>query len=94
MRRLGPLKDDVNAMLRLIEETVPIEQIWLDTAETPGAHAIPYEGLEEGVVWSDMKRTLALLIDSGYDRSTATQYIRSLEPFNRYPELIARLEDA
>ncbi len=30
----GELSPQIQAMLRLIEETVPVQQIWLDTAET------------------------------------------------------------
>jgi hypothetical protein len=93
MRKLGPLKEDLNAVLRIVEETVPVERIWLDTSEAPGSHAIPYEGLDEGVLWADMKRTFAVLLDSGYGTPAAARYISSLEPFNRYPELVARLEE-
>ena len=31
--RAGPLKSDILALLRLVEETVPVQRIWLDTAE-------------------------------------------------------------
>ena len=92
LKRLGPLKDDVDDMLRLIEETVPIERIWLDTAETPGNHAIPYEGLNETVVWNDIKRTFEILRAAGKSTPVAIQYLRALEPFNRYAYLIKRLE--
>jgi hypothetical protein len=33
LERAGPLRPDLIAMLRLIEETVPVQRIWLDTAE-------------------------------------------------------------
>jgi hypothetical protein len=86
------MKDEADAMLRLIEETVPIERIWLDTAEMPGAHAIPYEGLSEAVVWGDIKRTFEILVAAGQRTPIAIQYLRALEPFNRYPHLIDKLE--
>jgi hypothetical protein len=93
IKRLGPLATDVEAVLRLVEETVPIERIWLDTAETPGEHAIPYEGLDEAVVWGDIKRTHELLRAAGHTSKAAVAYIRVLEPFNRYPYLVAKLEE-
>ena len=33
LERAGDLQTQVKAMLRVIEETVPIQRIWLDTAE-------------------------------------------------------------
>lgn len=39
------LRPPMEAMLRIIEETVPIEQIWLDTAEFSDQTAAPFYGL-------------------------------------------------
>lgn len=94
MKKLGPLSADVDAVLRLVEETVPVERIWLDTAETPGEHAVPYEGLDEAIVWGDIKRTQELLRAAGHTSNAAIEYLRVLEPFNRYPHLVARLEES
>lgn len=93
LKKLGPLSEDVNSVLRLAEETVPVERIWLDTAEAPGEHAIPYEGMDESVLWSDIKRTHDLLRAAGHSSYTAIQYLQVLEPFNRYPHLVAKLEN-
>ena len=92
LQKLGPLKEDANALLRLIEETVPVERIWLDVAEAPGVHAIPYEGLDEGLIWSDLKRTFELMKGGGYTTGLAIQYLGVVEPFSRYPSLLAKLE--
>ncbi len=91
--RLGPLKEDVDAMLRVVEETVPVERIWLDSAECPGGHAMPYEGLDEAVIWSDMRRTYELLRSGGCSTAAAIQYLRGMEPFNRYPHLADKLDE-
>jgi hypothetical protein len=44
LERAGPLKKEILAALRIIEETVPIQRIWLDTAEdreTPRNRKLP-----------------------------------------------------
>jgi len=93
LRKLGPLSEDVEAMLRVLEETVPVERIWLDVAEDPAGYAVPYEGLDPALVWRDLRKTLDILQTGGYSRLNAIQYLERIEPFNRYPELITRLRE-
>lgn len=76
------------SLLRLLEETVPVQQIWLDTAEQTKDHAGAYFGLELSIIKADMRRTLEFLTRSGLDRATALARLRRIEPFDRYPELI------
>lgn len=94
LRRLGPLSEDVEALLRVLEETVPVERIWLDVAEEPGGYAVPYQDLDSSLVWRDLKKTFDILKMGGYSSSTAMQFLERTEPFNRYPELIVRLKEA
>src|SRR5262249_3603925 len=47
----------LDTLLRLIEETVPVEQIWLDTAEQTTDRAAPYETLDFNVLRSDLRKT-------------------------------------
>lgn len=89
--RLGPLSPEVEALIRLVEETVPVQKIWLDAAETDFGQAVPYEGMEEKTIMEDMKRTLEFLRRSFTDGSSAFAYLRATEPFNRYPHLIEQL---
>ena len=37
-------QDVLDAMLRVIEETVPVQQIWLDSSDAPDATARPFQG--------------------------------------------------
>ena len=79
-------------MLRFLEETVPVQKIWLDAAEKNHGNAIPYEGVEEAILLADMKRVWEMLIESGVSVDEARMRIGSMEPFNRYPEEIAQLK--
>lgn len=40
----GAKKVSIEAMLRILEETVPVQQIWLDAAESPEDTAAPFHG--------------------------------------------------
>ena len=84
-------KSEVDALLRLLEETVPVEQIWLDTAEQNNDRSIPYDGIELTLLRQDLRKVYEALRTSGVDEATARQRLRSIEPFNRYQELIKEL---
>jgi hypothetical protein len=84
--RLGGLTADFDSAIRMIEESVPIQKIWIDTAESDQNHAIPYEGLSDELK-SDIKKMYKFLVGK-MDSKKATDLIKASEPFNRYPELI------
>ncbi|QHG71500.1 ATP-binding protein [Ensifer adhaerens] len=90
--RAGPLKDDILAMLRLIEETVPVQRIWLDTAEDKET---PRTGFIEAPE-ADVKETLysmftALTKFRGFDPKEACERLSRTPPFDRFPHLVAAL---
>jgi hypothetical protein len=82
---------DVETLIRILEETVPVEQIWLDTAEQKHDHAIPYDGVDTFILRADIRRAYQMLIDAGINPETVKQQLFNLEPFNRYPKLIREL---
>ena len=82
---------ELSVLLRLLEETVPIEQIWLDTSEKTHDHAAPYAFVEFSVIKADMRRVVEFLVKSGINRKTAIEQLRSIEPFDRYSKLINEL---
>lgn len=82
---------ELTALLRLLEETVPVEQIWLDTAEQTRDHAAPYVGIEFSIIKADMRRVVEYFVKSGINRTTAIERLRSIEPFDRYLKLINEL---
>lgn len=88
----GPLRQDIVALMRLIEETLPVQRIWLDTAEqreTPrnGFDVSPPEEIIETM--QVVFRTLTLR--RGLSAADARQALSATTPFDRYPQLIARL---
>ena len=90
----GPLLPLVKAMLSVVEETVPVQRIWLDTAEnreTPrtGFSGEPLERVVSvlGTLFEDMVGR------RGMSHASAKRTLAGTEPFQNYPELVAALPD-
>jgi hypothetical protein len=91
IKQCGQAEPEVESLLRFLEETVPVQQIWLDTAEQRQNQAIPYDGVDFAILRADMRRIFEILVGSGINPDTARQRIQSMEPFNRYPRFIQEL---
>ena len=82
-------------MLRVIEETIPVQRIWLDTAE---AHETPRTGFadeptaEVNAILMVMYKNMITL--KGVSPLLAKAQLLRTEPFNNYPELVKSLPDS
>lgn len=90
-------KDLVRAMLRVVEETVPVQRIWLDTAENKDTPRTGFSGEPETA--PDGVRTVLLTLfrdmlgRRGMAPEAAVRALSSTEPFQNYPNLVASLPD-
>lgn len=90
----GSLAPQIRAMLRVIEETVPVQRIWLDTTE---GHETPRVGFAE----QPSAEVLAILTviyrnfvrRKGMTSAQAREQLLRMEPFNNHPALVAGLPD-
>lgn len=90
----GPNAADVRAMLRVIEETVPVQRIWLDTAEgkdTPQTRFAAAPEAEVAAVLNALFRNLVLR--KGMSPVDARARLLRTDPFDSYPTLVAALSD-
>lgn len=87
--KLAGLTSDFDSVIRMIEESVPIQKIWIDAAESDQNHAIPYEGLDDELK-SDIKKMYKYLIEK-MDSKKTIDLIKASDPFNRYPELVDKV---
>lgn len=90
----GDLAAAIRAMLRVIEETVPVQRIWLDTTEgreTPRTNFAGEPPLEVRTVLMVMYRNLVLR--KGVSPQLAREQLLHTEPFNNHPDLVASLPD-
>jgi len=89
------MRDDVIAMLRVIEETVPVQKIWLDTAEAKEAPRIGFDGMLPEEVKS-IAQTLFnnLVIRKGMSEEAARRQLAVTEPFDNWISFIETLKRA
>jgi hypothetical protein len=85
---------NIEALLRVIEETVPVQRIWLDTAEekTPPVNSFAEEPSSEitavlGIMYRSLRTKTGLTAEEARARLLRT------EPFHLYPALVGALPD-
>lgn len=88
----GPLLPLVKAMLRVVEETVPVQRIWLDTAENRETPMTGFEGEPPSEVVEILQTLFEDMIGRRcMSRAMAKKTLASTEPFQKYPSLVAAL---
>lgn len=90
----GDLSASIRAMLRVIEETVPVQRIWLDTTEArepPRTGFADEPSAEVRSVLIVMYRNLVLR--KGMSPHLAREQLLHTEPFNNHPDIVAALSD-
>lgn len=91
----GGSSDLVRAMLRVVEETVPVQRIWLDTAENKDTPITGFSGESETA--PDGVRTVLLTLfrdmlgRRGMSPDVAVTILSLTDPFHNYPNLVASL---
>ena len=79
-------------MLRVIEETVPVQRIWLDTAENKETPRTGFEGEPNSTVIEVAQVLFNDLIErKGLSIEEARKSMMRTEPFQKYPTLIEKL---
>ncbi|MEA1674555.1 ATP-binding protein [Nitrospirillum sp. BR 11163] len=90
----GHLAPQIKAMIRVIEETVPVQRMWLDTAEgkeTPRTGFAGEAPAEVRSVLLPMYRNF--ILRKAMSPELARERLLSTEPFHNYPELVRSLPD-
>lgn len=93
LERNRDAKKDIGELLRIVESTVPIEQIVITNSEAPDSHL--------GSADSDLSASLKEWFESlvlvhvhrGLSKAEAQKLVLSIEPFCTCPELIALVEE-
>ncbi len=90
----GELASQIRAMLRVIEETVPVQRIWLDTTEGREVPGTGFAGEAPAEVRSVLEVMYRGLISrKGLSPALARERLLGTEPFHNYPALVAALPD-
>jgi hypothetical protein len=90
-RELAP---QVLAMLRVIEETVPVQRIWIDTAEHRETPRTGFAGEPPAAVMEVLTVMYRNMVRfKGMSPELARKRLLLTEPFQNHPELVASLPD-
>jgi Histidine kinase-, DNA gyrase B-, and HSP90-like ATPase len=89
----GDNRPAVEALLRLLEETVPVRQIWLDAAQVPDGHARPFEEVADKDVKQVMTQVYDALRRGGHSPAAAKERVGTMDAFAAHPHLLATLAD-
>ena len=93
LNRAGALKPDLLALLRLIEETVPVQRIWLDTAEDKETPRTGFVGAADNEVMETLSSMFEALVKfRGLSSTEARGRLARTPPFDRHLDLVAALE--
>ncbi len=87
--RAGELLPAIKAMLSVIEATVPVQRIWLDTAE----YKEPPRNRYEGVPSAEVQEVAATLFEDmvtrrGMSEESAKRMLLATDPFQNFPTVI------
>ena len=89
----GQLAPMIKAMLSVVEETVPIQRIWLDSAENKETPRTSYSTAPNakvvevlGIIYADMVGRRGMTPDN------AKRALLSTEPFQNFPALVESLD--
>ena len=89
----GPLKEAVAAMLRLLEETMPVQRVWIDAVEKGEIQRGAFEGTPSAEIQAVLCVLYRHLVETvGLDRRSAQSQLLKTEPFHNHPDLIEALE--
>lgn len=90
----GPLEPQIQAMLRIIEQTIPVQRIWLDTAEAQETAPTNFYGEAPAAVIEVLTVMYRNLIShKKLTPDAAKRQLLRTDPFNNYPDLVAELPD-
>jgi hypothetical protein len=91
---LGSVKgktSELNQLLRLIEETVPVPLITIKESEQPELQGQPFEHSDQEPIRLAMKKMYTKLTSEGKTGEQAKAIIFNIEPFNLFPQFIEYL---
>jgi hypothetical protein len=83
----------LNALLRLLEETIPLQHITFQNNETPDMQPGPFERVAEREVRDVMYEAYKALLACGYSHEEAQTRLGGVWPFELFPALLQTLKE-
>lgn len=90
----GGIGGRVEAMLRVLEETIPVQRIWLDAAESGEQPEGGFAGEPDSTIIEVLNACYRNLVArKGVAPDAARRQLLATEPFDLYPNLVSALPD-
>lgn len=88
------LAPQICTMLRIIEETVPVQRIWLDTTEGREVPRTGFSGEPPSEVLEVLNAMYRNLVNKkGFEPKLAKEQLLNTDPFHNFPELVLGLSE-
>jgi hypothetical protein len=87
----GANAEAFRALLRMLEETVPLQHIGITSVEKPSAQAEPFEQAGEAEIREAMNQLYRIFIGAGHAPEEAKRRLCAHSPFDQFPALLATL---
>jgi hypothetical protein len=88
LEEAGDGRKALERALRVIEETLPVQSIVMESRDHPDSDRAPFSGRQrevERILWE----ALGILVDAGAKPADALTQLAGMEPFDSHPELVA-----
>jgi hypothetical protein len=86
-------RSSLNALLHLIEESIPTPHITVTNSEKPDHHTAPFEGVSVTKIREVMNQLYLAFRAGGRSHHEAVKHIPSHPPFDQFPDLVASLAE-
>lgn len=94
LEEAGTLRIQIQAMLRVIEETVPVQRIWLDTTEGKEVPRTGFSGAAPSEVLAVLEPMYRNMVrKKGISPALAKEQLLRTEPFHDYQEMVLGLPE-
>jgi hypothetical protein len=92
LEEVGEGRPALERALRVVEETLPVQAIVMETREHPDGDREPFSGREREVEQM-LREALEILVEHGAKPADALAQLASMEPFDSHPQLVAALDE-
>lgn len=93
LKELAKLKPAyaIDTLLRFIEEAIPTKTIYINEAKSEEAQKTPYSDMDDNLIKEMLTTIYKNQLEQGSTSEQAKSYLKTVEPFNNYEDLIDEL---
>jgi hypothetical protein len=81
----------IDTLLKFIEESLPTKSVYINEAKSDEEQKTPYSDFDTSIVKDILSRMYQNRIDDGWTENEAKAFLKTVEPFNNYEEIIDEL---